>query len=155
MEDLPAIDPRLIESADAAVHAVRIGTDPADLDVDWIHAALSERAYWALGRSRDVVERSIRNSVCFGAFDGERQVGFARVVTDQATFGWVCDVFIDEAWRGQGIGSQLIKAIVADPRLFAIRMLLATRDAHEVYRRQGGFQALANPERLMERPRRP
>jgi GNAT superfamily N-acetyltransferase len=134
---------------------VRVSTDPADLDIEWIHAALSERAYWALGRRRDVVERSIRNSLCFGAFDGDRQVAFARVVTDQATFAWVCDVFVDEAWRGRGIGGRLIGAIVADPRLSAVRMLLATSDAHEVYRRHGDFQAVANAERLMERPRRP
>src|SRR5258706_8324777 len=144
-----AIDPGV------AIGDVRISADPAELDLDWIHAALSGRAYWALGRSRETVERSIASSLCFAAFDGDRQVGFARVVTDQTTFGWVCDVFVDEAWRGQGIGSRLIAAIVADPRLSAIRMLLATRNAHEVYRRHGGFQVLANPEPWSERPRRP
>lgn len=134
---------------------VRVSTDPADLDLDWVHAALSERAYWAFGRSRDVVDRSISNSVCFGAYDGGRQVGFARVVTDEATFGWVCDVFVDEAWRGHGIGVLLVEAIVADPRLADLRLVLATRDAGDLYRDHGGFQSLANPERWMERPRRP
>ena len=134
---------------------VRISIDPDELDVDWIHAALSERAYWALGRSRDVVERSIRNSICLGAFDGDRQVGFARVVTDQATFAWVCDVFVDEGWRGRGVGALLIEAIVADPRLEGVRMVLATRDAGDLYREHGDFRPLANPERWMERRRQP
>ncbi len=84
-----AIDPGV------AIGDVRISADPAELDLDWIHAALSGRAYWALGRSRETVERSIASSLCFAAFDGDRQVGFARVVTDQTTFGWVCDVFVD------------------------------------------------------------
>jgi GNAT superfamily N-acetyltransferase len=134
---------------------IRVSTDPADLDVDWIVAALSERAYWALGRTRETIERSLAASLPFAALAGDRQVGFARVVTDEATFAWVCDVFVDEAWRGRGIGSRLVAAIVADPRLASLRMLLATQDAHEVYRRHGGFQPLAHPERWMERPRRP
>jgi GNAT superfamily N-acetyltransferase len=132
---------------------VRVSTDPADLDIDWIHAALSERAYWALGRRRDVVERSIRSSLCFGVFKGARQVGFARVVTDQATFGWVCDVFVDEGWRGRGIGVLLVEVIVADPRLAGLRLALATGDASALYARHGGFEPLRNPERWMERPR--
>jgi GNAT superfamily N-acetyltransferase len=130
---------------------VRISTDPADLDIDWIHAALSERAYWALGRSREAVVASIDRSICFGAYLGRRQVGFARVVTDGVTFGWVCDVFVDEARRGRGIGGRLIEAIVDDPRLLDVRRLvLASRDAADLYRR-GGFEPLANPERWMER----
>ncbi|HEY3164849.1 MAG TPA: GNAT family N-acetyltransferase [Candidatus Limnocylindrales bacterium] len=133
---------------------VRVSTDPAELDLDWIIAALSERAYWALGRSREVVERSIAGSLCFGAFDaGGHQVGFARVVTDQATFGWVCDVFVDEPARGRGIGSALVAAIAADERLAGLRLVLATRDAGDVYARHG-FEPLRNPERWMERPRR-
>ena len=133
---------------------VRISTDPADVDLDWVHAALSERAYWALGRSREVVEHSIRSSICFGAYEGDRQVGFARVVTDEATFGWVCDVFVEEAWRGRGVGVRLVEAIASDPRLDGLRLVLATRDAGDLYRTHGGFQPLANPERWMERPRR-
>jgi GNAT superfamily N-acetyltransferase len=99
---------------------VRVSTDPAELDTDWLVPAISERAYWALGRSRATIEASIRGSLCFGAYDdadGGRQVGFARVVTDEATYGWVCDVFVDETARGRGIGSALMAAIVADPRL--------------------------------------
>jgi hypothetical protein len=80
--------------------SIRISTDSSNVDLDWLHAALSERSYWALGRSREMVERSVANSLCFSAFDGAEQVGFARVISDQATFAWVCDVFVDEEWRG-------------------------------------------------------
>ncbi len=133
---------------------IRIITDPSKFDVDWIHDALSQRAYGALGRSRETVDSSLAGSLCFAAFAGRRQVGFARVVTDQATFAWICDVFVDETARGRGIGAQLIEAIVTDARLQTVRMALATRDAGDLYRRHGGFEPLADPERWMERPRR-
>jgi len=130
---------------------VRISTDKADLDLDWVHDALSQRAYWALGRSRALVETSIEGSLCFGAYRGASQVGFARVITDGATFAWVCDVFVDEAERGQGVGDALMSAIVSDPRLHGLkRMILSTRDAHGLYERHG-FRPLATPERWMER----
>jgi GNAT superfamily N-acetyltransferase len=132
---------------------VRVSTDPAELDLDWLVPALSERAYWALGRPRATVEASIRGSLCFGAYVGDRQVGFARVVTDEATYGWVCDVFVDEAARGSGVGKALMAALVADPRLSDCRLVLSTRTAAELYA-QYGFQPLAHPELLMERPRR-
>ncbi len=139
-----------------AVVAVRdqfqISTDPGRLDLDWMESALSQRAYWALRRSRQAIARSIEGSLCFGIYAGDRQVGIARVITDGATFGWLCDVFIDEAWRGQGLGAWLIETIVADVRLATLRRLvLATRDAHDLYRRHGGFEPLANPERWMSR----
>ena len=132
---------------------MRISTDPADLDLDWLVPALSERAYWALGRSRETVEASIRGSLCFGAYDdadGGRQVGFARVVTDLATYGWVCDVFVDESARGRGLGKALMAAIVAEPRLAGCRLQLTTRDAAGLYE-QFGFRPHRNPDRLMER----
>ncbi len=133
---------------------VRISTDRADLDLDWLHAALSERAYWALGRTREQVEAAVAGSMCFGAFIGDRQVGFARVVTDRVTFGWICDVFVDEEQRGQGIGSLLMQAIVDEPEIRGLRRLaLATRDAHELYRRFG-FDRIVAPERWMERRQR-
>jgi GNAT superfamily N-acetyltransferase len=135
---------------------MRITTDPADLDLDWLVPALSERAYWATGRSRETVEASIRGSLCFGAYDdadGGRQVGFARVVTDLATYGWVCDVFVDESARGRGVGKELMAAIVAEPRLATCRLQLATRDASGLYA-QFGFRPLRNPDRWMERLRR-
>jgi GNAT superfamily N-acetyltransferase len=110
---------------------IRVSTDPADVDLGWLVPALSERAYWVFGRTREQIERSLERSWTFAALDGERQVGFARVVTDGVTFGWVCDVFVDEAERGRGIGDLLMGAIAADPRLAGLRRLaLATRDAH-------------------------
>ena len=136
---------------------VRVSTDPAELDLDWLVPALSERAYWAQGRPRATVEASIRESLCFGAYDdadGGRQVGFARVVTDQAVYGWVCDVFVDESARGHGVGSALMAAITTDPRLADCRLTLSTSTAPGLYARYG-FQPLAHPELMMERPRRP
>jgi GNAT superfamily N-acetyltransferase len=134
---------------------VRTTTDPAEFDLEWVVSALSERAYWALGRPRNLIVTSLANSLCYGLFHGPEQVGIARVVTDRATFGWVCDVFVDEAWRGRGLGGRLIDAIVADPRLRDVpRLVLATRDAGELYRLHGDFKPLAAPERWMERDRR-
>lgn len=131
-----------------------ISTDHARLDLDWLVAALSDRAYWAVGRSRETIERSIEGSRCFGLFNGSRQVGLARVITDGATFAWLCDVFIDESVRGRGLGGWLVETIVAQPDLIEVRrFVLATRDAGELYRRHGGFDALPNPERWMARIR--
>jgi GNAT superfamily N-acetyltransferase len=130
---------------------VRVSTDPAELDLDWVHDALSNRAYWALGRSRDVVEASIAGSVCVGAYRGPAQVGFARVVTDGATFAWLCDVFVDESERGNGIGTRLVEALLDDQRVRHVgRVLLATTDAASLYERLG-FKSLEHPERQMER----
>ena len=130
---------------------IRISTDSADIDLDWLHAALSERAYWALGRSREIVERSVANSLCFSALDGTRQVGFARVITDLATFAWICDVFVDDDRRGQGIGKGLMEAILADPRLAGLkRTLLAT--SSPAFYAPFGFAPIDKPERYMLRP---
>jgi GNAT superfamily N-acetyltransferase len=134
---------------------IRFSTDPAEFDMEWVVSALSERAYWALGRPREAIIASLANSLCYGLFHGREQVAVARVVTDRATFGWLCDVFVDEAWRGQGLGGRLIDEIMADARLRDVpRLVLATRDAGELYRRHGGFEPLAAPERFMERDRR-
>lgn len=127
-----------------------ISTDQARLDVGLIHGYLSERSYWAQGRSLAVVERSIEHSLCFGMYEGDRQVGFARVVTDYATFAWLCDVFILASHRGQGLGKWLVECIVACPEL-RVKFWLATHDAHELYRRYGGFEGLQNPEKMMVR----
>jgi GNAT superfamily N-acetyltransferase len=118
-------------------------TDRGRLNIDFIHDYLCNQSYWAQGRSREVVEKSIQNSLCFGVFDGEWQVGFARIVTDYITFAWLCDVFIAESHRGQGLGKWLIKSVVSHPEMAAVKfILLATSDAHELYRKYGDFEAL-------------
>jgi GNAT superfamily N-acetyltransferase len=132
-----------------------ISTDPQRLDLKAIHDFLSNRAYWATGRSMETVRKSVANSLCFGVYapDG-RQVGFARVVTDYATFAWLCDVYIEAGERGKGLGKRLVESVVAHPELQGLRnFILATRDAHELYRSYGGFESLPNPERWMARPR--
>ncbi len=131
-----------------------ISTDPTRLDIDVIHDWLAHRSYWAQGRTREAVARSIEHSLCFGVYEGEQQVGFARVVTDYVTFAWLCDVFILESHQGQGLGKWLVESVTSHPDLQPLRrILLATRDAHELYRRYGGFTGLAAPERWMERMR--
>jgi GNAT superfamily N-acetyltransferase len=128
-----------------------ISTDRARLDLDMLHDFISRESYWGLGRSRAVVERSIANSLPFGLYKDERQIGFARVVTDYATFAWLADVFVLAEFRGQGLAKWLVEVIVAHPELQNFRRwLLATRDAHELYRRFG-FTELAQPDRWMER----
>jgi GNAT superfamily N-acetyltransferase len=136
-------------SASAATYSV--STDPARLDVAMIHDYLSNRSYWAPGISRELVERSIRHSLCFGAYapDG-RQVAFARIISDRATFAYLCDVFVLENYQGQGLGKLLMQHIVDHPELQGLRRwMLATRDAHSLYA-QFGFAPLANPPRFME-----
>ena len=129
-----------------------LSTDKGRLDIALTHEALSQRAYWAQGRPEEVVRRSIEHSLCFGIYDGAGLAAFARVVTDYATFAWLCDVFVMEAHRGRGLGKWLVEAVVSHPDLQGLRLfILATRDAHELYRRYGGFEALPNPERWMVR----
>jgi GNAT superfamily N-acetyltransferase len=131
-----------------------ISTDPARLDIPLIHDFLTPTSYWARGRPLAVVERSIQHSLCFGVYDGEAQVGFARVVTDYATFAWLCDVFVLESHRGRGLGKRLIAQAVAHPALQDLRLfILATRDAHGLYSAYGGFQMLEGAERWMVRRR--
>ncbi|MDG6105227.1 GNAT family N-acetyltransferase [Dactylosporangium aurantiacum] len=130
-------------------------TDPARVDVDLVHRWLSEESYWAAGRAHDVVARSIAGSLPYSIWRDGTQVAFARAVTDGATFVWICDVFVTTAHRGRGLGQWLVDAIVADLSAAGLqRFLLATRDAHEVYRRSG-FEPLAGPTRFMEIDRRP
>lgn len=129
---------------------IRISTDPSDVDIDWLHDALSERSYWALGRSRETVERSVASSLCFSVLDGPRQIGFARVVTDQATFAWLCDVFVDEDRRGQGIGRTLLAAVTGDPRLEGLKRTVLVTDSPAFYT-SFGFAPIDRPERWMLR----
>jgi GNAT superfamily N-acetyltransferase len=127
-----------------------ITTDKSMLDIDLIHKFLASESYWAKNRPRDVVERSIENSLCFGAFDGREQVGFARVITDYATFAYVADVFVVEAHRGRGVSKELIRAMREHPQLQRLRRWhLVTTDAHGLYR-QFGFRELESPEKHME-----
>ena len=131
---------------------VSISTNREQLDVDLIHTFLSERSYWAQGRSRETVIQSISNSLCFGVYDAaNKQLGFARVVTDYAVLGWVMDVFILEEHRGKGLGKLLIKTITEHPDLKNLKKIgLATSDAHGLYE-QYGFSRMPNPENLMEK----
>jgi GNAT superfamily N-acetyltransferase len=129
----------------------RISTDQSLLNIPMIHKYLSESTYWATERPLDVVEKSIQNSLCFGIYKNKEQVGFARVITDYATFAWLADVFILEEHRGRGLGKWLMDVIIAHPDLQGFRRwVLATKDAHELYRRYG-FSELKRPERFMER----
>ena len=131
--------------------AIEVSADPNRLDVALIHEFLSQSSYWARGRSREAVATSIRNSICFGAYDDDRQVGFARAVTDRAVFAYIADVFVLPEFRGRGIGKMLMQAIVAHPDLQGLTvMLLRTRDAHGLYARFG-FEAAHDPDELMSR----
>jgi GNAT superfamily N-acetyltransferase len=127
-----------------------ISTDPGLLDVPLIYDFLANRSYWAKGRPLDVVRRSLDSSLCFGLYEQGRQVGFARVVTDRATFAWLCDVFVLEAYRGRGLAKWLMECVMSHPALQGLRrLLLATRDAHGLYQ-QYGFTPLADPTPFME-----
>jgi GNAT superfamily N-acetyltransferase len=136
-----------------------ISTESAWLDLELIHQFLSEHSYWARGIPRDVVARSIANSLCFGVYafgksgpdPDRRQVGFARVTTDRATFAYLADVFILPEHRGQGLSKRLMEAVLTHPDLQGLRRwMLATTDAHELYRRYG-FTALSHPDSFMQR----
>jgi GNAT superfamily N-acetyltransferase len=127
----------------------RITTDPAQLDIDTIWGWL-RGSYWAAGVSRAIVERAVRNSLSFGIFDATSQVGFARVVTDRATFAYLADVFVDDKLRGLGLGTWLMQSIQSHPQLQGLRRwMLGTRDAHRLYAKVG-FRPLAHPEIFME-----
>ena len=126
-------------------------TDRGRLDIDAIHAFLSTESYWVPGIRREFVERAIETSLCFGVFDGMRQLAFARVITDGAGFAWLADVFVVADVRGRKLGERLIEFVLAHPDLQRIRrFMLATRDAHGLYAKYG-FTTLAHPERIMER----
>jgi len=126
-----------------------ISTNPARLDLPAI-AAMLTGAYWAKGRPLERTRRALANSLVFGLYEGTRQIGLARVVSDYAIFAYLCDVYIHEDYRARGLGKWLIETVMAHPDLQGLRRwTLATRDAHELYR-QFGWDALANPEGWME-----
>ena len=126
-----------------------ITTDPRKLDLDAMHAFLS-RSFWAEGIPKETMAKAIANSLCFGLFDGADQVGLARVVTDRATFAYLCDVYVLETHRGRGLGKWLIETVMAHPDLQGLRRFqLVTRDAHGLYSRHG-FETPIDPDRHME-----
>jgi GNAT superfamily N-acetyltransferase len=128
-----------------------ISTDRSRLQIDRIHKYLSEESYWAKERTREQTETAIKNSLSFGVYKGEKQIGFARVVTDYATFAYLGDVFILEEFRGRGLSKWLMETIINHPELQGLRRwILATKDAHTLYEKFG-FAELRFPMRWMEK----
>ena len=130
--------------------AYLVSTDKARLDLEMIHGFL-KTSYWAAGIPAQAVRRSVENSLTFGLFRGDEQVGFARVVTDYATFAYLADVFVLESYRGQGLGKWMMEVVFSYPELQDLRRwMLATRDAHGLYRKYG-FAEPENPQIFMEK----
>ncbi|MFN7947334.1 MAG: GNAT family N-acetyltransferase [Blastocatellia bacterium] len=128
---------------------ITISTDQARLDLAVIHGFLS-RSWWAEGVPVEIIRRAIEHSLCFGVYDGAQQIGFARVISDYATFAYLADVFILEAWRGRGLSKRLMREIMNHPDLQGLRRFaLVTKDAHGLYQ-QFGFTDLAHPDRHLE-----
>jgi GNAT superfamily N-acetyltransferase len=133
----------------------QLSSDPQRIDVERVHQWLSTDTYWALGRARETTDRAVEGSMVFGIYrpDDGAQVAFARAVTDSATFAWLCDVYVDPAVRGRGLGTWLVAAVRDELTTRGVRrVLLATADAHGLYAKVG-FEPLANPGRWMERLR--
>lgn len=126
-----------------------VSTDKEKFNIDMIHSFLTN-SYWAEGISREIIRRSIEGSLCFGVFENDRQVGFARMITDKATFAYLADVFIIKEYRGLGLSKWLMEVIMSHPGLQGLRrMMLATKDAHELYKKFG-FTSLTNADRWMQ-----
>jgi GNAT superfamily N-acetyltransferase len=135
--------------SEAAIN-LRISTNRDELDLALIHDFLSRDAYWSRGIAREIVQRAIENSLCFGGYLDGRQVAFARVVSDYATFAYLADVFVLESCRGRGYARQIVSAVMDEPRLQGLRrIMLMTRDAHPLYA-GFGFTSLAKPDNAME-----
>jgi len=129
-----------------------ISTDPARIDVDMVHRFLTN-SYWAEGRSREVVERSIAHSICFGAYTAGRQIAFGRVVTDRAVFAYLADIFVVPEFRGRSVSKRLVRAMLDHPDVAVVNaVLLRTRDAHGLYT-QFGFTSIGSAEEMMVRRR--
>jgi GNAT superfamily N-acetyltransferase len=129
----------------------RISSDPADIDLDLVHAFLARESYWAAGIPRDVLERALANSLCYCGLYGDRQIAFARAVTDHATFAYLADVFVLSEYRGQGYGRAIVSALLTESRLRGLRRWhLVTRDMQPLYA-EFGFEPLAQPERHMQK----
>ncbi len=126
-----------------------ISTDPAHMDIRAMHAFLSQ-AYWSENIPMDIIAKAVENSLCFGLFDGQRQIGLARVITDKATFAYLCDVYVLEEYRGRGLGKWLMECVQSHPELQNLRrFVLLTKDAHGLYE-QFGFAPPKDPKRYME-----
>jgi GNAT superfamily N-acetyltransferase len=139
---------------DRSIGDYMVSTDPLRVDVDVVFSYLSGESYWARGRTRELVERSIANSaIVAGAYDRDgAMVGFGRMVSDLATFAWLADVFVLPGHQGHGLGLDLVRTLVEHPDVVDVkRQLLATGDAHELYRRFG-YASLDDPTRWMARP---
>jgi GNAT superfamily N-acetyltransferase len=133
------------------VPLIEITTELSRIDLDRVHHWLARKSHWAGEMPRAVFERAVKGSLCFAALEADVTVGFARVISDRATFAYVCDVFVDRQRRGMGIGKRMVAAMLAHPALQDLRLcLLATADAHGLYA-QHGFTSLAQPQRYMER----
>ena len=133
---------------DFAKDRFNISTEKERMDIDLIHSFLT-RSYWAEGISKEIIRRSIEGALCFGVFENDKHVGFARMITDRATFAYLADVFIIEEYRGLGLSKLLMEVIMSHPDLQGLRrMMLATRDAHELYKKFG-FTPLNNVDRWM------
>lgn len=129
-----------------------ISTDKTKLDVGMIHHFLYTTAHWAIGRPMSIVRKSIENSICFGLYEGDKQVGFARIVTDGAIVGWICDMFILPSHRSSGLGKWLLECMMEYPEIKGLRrILLNTRDAHDLYIKYAGFRPLLAPESWLEK----
>lgn len=127
-----------------------VSTDRQRLDLAWIHIQLAEKSYWAKGQPLAKTVRAIAGSLPFGLYHQQRQIGFARLITDYTRFGWLCDVMIDENWRSHGLGSWLATCVREHPELQTVhRWMLSTQDAHQVYQRLG-WRVVQHPEMLME-----
>lgn len=135
---------------DLRINEFLFSTDKSLLDVNYVHQFLSQKSYWAKNIPISIVKRSIENSLSIGIYENKKQIGFARIVTDLATFGYLADVFVDEAYRGKGLSKTLMEFISSFDELKMLRrIILATSDAHGLYA-QYGFKPLAAPERFME-----
>lgn len=132
------------------INGYLFSTDKEKLQHTYIHHFLSEESYWAKNIPIHIVEKAIEGSICFGVYDKQQQIGFARIITDHATFGYLADVFIDKDYRSKGLSKELMNFITEQPFIKTLRrFMLATKDAHSLYA-QFGFNALKEPDRFME-----
>jgi ribosomal protein S18 acetylase RimI-like enzyme len=115
---------------------IRLTDDRDRLDMDHVCRSV-QSSYWAEGRPREIIEESFRNSLCFGLFDGDRQIGFTRIVTDRVIFSWFCDVWVDPEYRGQGLGQWMLRCVMEHPDVALTRMVLITKDAQSFYEKLG------------------